>query len=153
MAENKVKIIKYTLTRLLAGREHSQHELLNKLLQRDFERALCLEWIEKYRQHNLQSDERFTESLIRGRSNKGIGENRIRNELREHQIDPDLIEFVLRELDIDWFELAAKVYHKKYPFPKSDDYKVRQKQQRFMYYRGFTQEQINYAIESSDNLA
>jgi hypothetical protein len=28
MAENDSKIIKYTITRLLAGREHSKHELL-----------------------------------------------------------------------------------------------------------------------------
>ena len=38
MAENDSKIIKYTITRLLAGREHSKHELLKKLLHHDFER-------------------------------------------------------------------------------------------------------------------
>lgn len=48
MAENEVKIIKYTITRLLAGREHSKHELLKKLLQRYFERHLCFEWIDKF---------------------------------------------------------------------------------------------------------
>lgn len=37
MSEINVKIIKNTITRLLAGREHSQYELLKKLLQRDFE--------------------------------------------------------------------------------------------------------------------
>ena len=55
MAENDVKIIKYTISRLLAGREHSKHELLKKFLQRDFERHLCLEWVDKFCQHNQQS--------------------------------------------------------------------------------------------------
>ena len=66
MAENDIKIIKYTPTRLLAWREHSQHELLKKLLQRDFERHLCLEWLYKLNQHNPQSNDRFAESLIQG---------------------------------------------------------------------------------------
>lgn len=70
MAEKDIKIIKYTITRLLAGREDSTHELLKKPLQRDFERHLCLEWIDKFNQHNLQSNERFAEPLIRGRTNK-----------------------------------------------------------------------------------
>jgi len=149
MAENDVKIIKYTITRLLAGREHSKHELLKKLLQRDFERHLCLEWIDKFSQHNLQSNERFAESLIRGRANKGIGESRIRNELKEHQISMQIIAAAFEELDIDWFELAAKAFQKKYAGKSAKDFKEQQKQQRFLYYRGFTHEQIRYAIEYS----
>ena len=42
MADNDVKIIKYTITRLLAEREYGKHKLLNKLLQRDFEHQLYL---------------------------------------------------------------------------------------------------------------
>jgi SOS response regulatory protein OraA/RecX len=67
MAENEVKIIKYSITMLLAGREHSKHELLKKLLIAYFEGHLCIECIDKFNQNNLQSNVRFTESLIRGR--------------------------------------------------------------------------------------
>jgi len=73
MAENEVKIIKYTIALLLAGREHSQHEWLKPLLQQVFGRHLCIEWIDKFNQNNLQSNERFAKSLIRGYSNKGTG--------------------------------------------------------------------------------
>ncbi|WP_299072642.1 regulatory protein RecX [uncultured Paraglaciecola sp.] len=149
MAENDSKIIKYTLTRLLAGREHSEHELLKKLMQRDFERSLCIEWIEKYKQHKLQSNERFAESLIRGRANKGIGELRIRQELKEHQITAEIVAQAMDELSVDWFELVLKVYEKKYKGEAPKDYKEQQKQQRFLYSRGFTPEQIRYAIETS----
>ena len=149
MAENEVKIIKYTITRLLAGREHSKHELLKKLMNRDYDRHLCLEWIDKFNQHNLQSDERFAEALIRGRTNKGIGESRIRNDLKEHQISEEIVNAAMLEINIDWFELALKVFEKKYTGKPAKDFKEQLKQQRFLYYRGFTHEQIRYAIESS----
>ena len=57
MAENDFKIIKYTITILLAGRENSRSELLKTLLLRDFERYLCIELIDKFNQNNLQSNE------------------------------------------------------------------------------------------------
>ncbi|WP_232787555.1 regulatory protein RecX [Paraglaciecola sp. MB-3u-78] len=84
---------------------------------RDFERHLCVEWIEKFNQSNLQSNERFAESLIRGRSNKGIGELRIRNELKEHQISEEIVAAAMSELSIDWFELAVKVFKKICGYP------------------------------------
>ena len=149
MAENDPKIIKFTITRLLASREHSQHELLNKLLQRKFDRQLCIEWIEKFRQKNLQSDSRFAGLLVRIRTNKGIGESRIRNELKEHRISQDIIDAAIQEEDIDWFELALQVFEKKFANTAEVDWKGQQKQQRFMYYRGFSQEQIKYATEST----
>jgi regulatory protein len=55
----------------------------------------------------------------------------------------------MAELSIDWFELAAKVDTKKYEGRPAIDLKNRQKQQRFLYYRGFLHEQIRYGIESS----
>jgi regulatory protein len=109
---------------------------------------LCLEWIDKFNQHNLQSNEIFAESLIRGRSNKGIGETRIRNELKQHQISVQITAAVMNELNIDWFELSVKVFEKKCGKP-AKDFEEQQKQQRFLYHRDFTHEQIRYAIESS----
>lgn len=53
MAENDVKIIKYTIVWLLLAREHSTHELLKTLMLRKFEWLLCIEWIDKFNQNNL----------------------------------------------------------------------------------------------------
>ena len=55
----------------------------------------------------------------------------------------------ITELNLDWFELAVKVFDKKYVNKPAKDFKDQQKQQRFLYYRGFTHEQIHYAIEST----
>jgi regulatory protein len=83
-------------------------------LQRDFERHICFEWIVKFKQHNLQSNERFAESLIRGRANKGIGKSIIRNAFKEHHISAEIMAAVRTSLSIDWFELAVKVFEKKH---------------------------------------
>jgi regulatory protein len=55
----------------------------------------------------------------------------------------------MAELNIDWLELAVKVFDKKYANKPAKDFKEPQKQHRFLYYRGVTHEQIRYAIESS----
>jgi len=60
----------------------------------------------------LQSNIRFAESLIRGRTNKGRGKSRIRNELKKHQISVKILATVMYALNIDWFELALKVFVK-----------------------------------------
>ncbi|MFT4811408.1 MAG: regulatory protein [Arenicella sp.] len=56
---------------------------------------------------------------------------------------------VMNELSIDWFELAVQVFEKKYAGKLIAYSKGQQKQQRFLYFRGFTHDQIHYAIESS----
>jgi hypothetical protein len=43
MAENEVKIIKYTITSWLAGRDYNQYKILKELLLRELERHLCVE--------------------------------------------------------------------------------------------------------------
>jgi hypothetical protein len=76
MAENDIKIIKFTLTLLLARREQSRHGRLNTPLQRDFERQLSVECIDKFNQHHQHYQQiivRFAGSLIQDRDNKGIG--------------------------------------------------------------------------------
>ncbi|MGS2720458.1 regulatory protein RecX [Paraglaciecola aestuariivivens] len=149
MTEKDTKIIKSTLTRLLAAREHSKHELLTKLLERNFDYDLSIEWIEKFNQHNLQSEQRFAEALIRGRVNKGIGELRVLNELKQHKIPPEVINLAFEEEPVDWFELAIQVHAKKYKNQPIIDHLTRQKRQRFLYSRGFSQEQIHYALNSN----
>ncbi|MGJ8678729.1 regulatory protein RecX [Paraglaciecola sp.] len=148
MPENNTKIIKHTITRFLARREHSKSELLKKLAERDFDIELCRQWIDKFSESDIQSDLRFAESLIRGRVNKGVGEVRILKELKDHKIDNDFIRQAMQELQIDWFELASKVFIKRFSGQVATDWKAKQKQQRFMYFRGFSHEQISYAFDS-----
>lgn len=149
MSDNDRKIITHTITHLLSRREHSRKELLSKLQRKGLPPSLCEEQIEKFVDNNIQSDTRFAESLIRGRVAKGQGENRVRQELREHNIDDSAVASAMAEIDPDWFELARQVKIKKFGEHSEQDWQKKQKQIRFLQYRGFTHEQIQYAMEKT----
>ncbi|MCW8107656.1 recombination regulator RecX [Alteromonas ponticola] len=135
-------------TRLLARREHSEVELVQKLIQKGFDPASVQPVLIEFQQADIQSDKRFAESRVRHAANKGIGPNRVRAELSQHQIDDEFIHVAFSETDIDWFELAKAVHTKKYASQKPDTFKDKQKQRQFLQYRGFTFEQIQYAMEN-----
>ncbi|MFO7593808.1 MAG: regulatory protein RecX [Pseudomonadota bacterium] len=135
---------------LLARREHSARELAGKLKSRGFADTVVEAVLARLEAERLQSDERFTEAYLRQRSQKGYGPQRIAAELRERGIDDPLISSQFRQAEeegeLDWFELAAAAYRKKYGARPIEDMKDRAKRQRFMQYRGFTHEQIAEAM-------
>ena len=152
MTDNARKIINNTITRLLAAREHSRHELLRKLLLKEYDPELSLQQIDKFNAANIQSEARFAESLVRGRINKGFGEHYIRCLLSEHKIEQGLIsqaiENCVTELQIDWYEHACQVLAKKYRDTPAKNWQEQQKRTRFLQYRGFDHEQIRYANQN-----
>lgn len=127
---------------LLANREHSALELTRKLSKAGFEQDEVEATLTQLQDANLQSDERFAESYIHARANRGYGSIRIANELKERGVSSDIITYSLQQADIDWFTLAAEVRCKRFGEQDPEDFKSRAKQQRFLQYRGFTHEQI-----------
>lgn len=118
---------------LLARREHSRHELGNKLsaaIRRSQQRlesqdlqensedqqqsaqqnaqmlgGLIAEVLDKLERDKLLSDSRFTESYVNGRINKGYGPLHIRHQLRQKQIDSALLDNNLEQLDqLQWID-------------------------------------------------
>lgn len=130
---------------LVSRREHSRLELQQKLQKRNFPQAHIDQVITYCCDSDYVNDQRFTQSFIRIKAGKGLGLNRIKMELQQKGIANDLISLALDELDLDWFELAKSLYQRKYPTPQPDDFKSRQKRQRYLYYRGFDSEQVRYA--------
>jgi len=147
-AYDEQQVIKYTITRLLASREQSLHELSIKLKQRNFNEELVQDWLQKFSSADLQSELRFAEMLARSRINKGVGELSLKNELKQHKIPHEMVERVLHELAPDWFELALHALNKKISGGKISSAKEQQKHYRFLLQRGFSSEQIHYAIQS-----
>ena len=68
---------------LLSRREHSQLELRKKLVAKGFADDEVDELLLRLHEENLQSDERYAESYVRQRVDKGYGPIRIRQELRQ----------------------------------------------------------------------
>jgi regulatory protein len=131
---------------LLSRREYSLHELFQKLEPRSKNEAQVHSLLEKLVQAGYQSDQRFAESFLRSRINRGLGPMRIYRELKDKGINPHLIEQVFSD-DIDWFQNAYESGTKKSQSLDLTDYKQKQKLYRYLAYRGFDMEQIKYAIE------
>ncbi len=143
---DELKRLRARLLRLLARREYSQHELRNRLLapnRRTGEQASAaavesvLEWA---LMRDLQSDERFAESVIR-RSTKRLGLSRIRAQLRAHQIDPEIAARQLGRLEASEYTRAYDLWQHRFgQLPETEREKARQF--RFLLSRGFRNETV-----------
>ena len=127
---------------LLARREHSAHELLQKLKQRDFLEDEILRAIEALQADNLQSDTRFAESFINQRVNAGYGPIKIRHELRQKGVAEELFNPILEHFDGEWQELMLQQRIRKFGAEIPDEYAQKMKQARFLQNRGFSPESV-----------
>lgn len=136
--------IKNHCLRLLARREHSQKELLTKLMQKGFSTSDIQPVIAELAQNSWQSDARFAENYARARLRKGYGATAIRYELNQKGIDvadTNLNDVLLTVAD-NWLDLLTQTYCKKYgeiePITRQDWTKRCQ----FLLRRGFSSSQI-----------
>ncbi|MGD8570496.1 MAG: regulatory protein RecX [Gammaproteobacteria bacterium] len=143
-----------TAMKLLTRREHSCQELRQKLQRKGFEAALAEQVTGELQREGLVSDERFAESYLRSRAEKGYGPVRIQHELRQRGTSDDIIAATVIEDDPQWLERARRVREKRFGKPLPGGIKDKMKQQRFLQYRGFTQQQLKYALaENADQFA
>lgn len=138
--------IREKVIQLLARREYSVSELTIRLSSK-FDPELVEQVVDALAQQGLQSDHRFADNLVRGRISQGHGPIRIQSELKQKGIASDLIQQVLEENPVDWFELALSTYQRRFGEHHASDLKVRAKQLRFLQYRGFSLDQIRYALD------
>lgn len=146
MSAEDAKIINQLITRYLSRREHSYFELCQKLTQKGFALQSCEAQITLFTERNIQSDSRYAESMIRNAFHSGKGPQVIRQKLLQHNIDGADIEQFIYSDDFDWFASARKVREKKFGIDLPVDFELKQKQMRFLQYRGFEQAHINEAL-------
>jgi len=142
----KPKQIRLAAIQLLAGREYLRAELAKKLAKKFADSALIEQILEQLISDSLQSDERFVEAFLRSRISRGQGEIRIRMELSRRGAGKALVDQVIANFGIDWFELARTAMSNKYGVSKPADNKEKAKRIKFLQYRGFNYNQINYAL-------
>lgn len=138
--------------RILAMRDHSEHELRRKLTApvmtkkglepvdappEDIEKVIA--WCHENR---YLDDLRFVQQFIAGRSRKGYGPARIRQELGQKGIARNDIEHAMRECEIEWGSLARDQAMRKYGEPLPTAFAEKVKIQRFLLYRGYLMEDI-----------
>jgi len=135
---------------LLARREHSTQELRDKLLTRGFENDEIVPALQTLSREGLLSDERFTESFIHSRMERGSGPVKIRAELRQRGVADEIISNWLDERDRVWLERAETVRCKKFGSALPVDYKEKARQARFLQYRGFSAEHTRQVLRDDD---
>lgn len=136
--------------RLLARREHSRLELSWKLEARALPRELIELALDRLERERLLSDERFTEVYMRSRSERGYGPLRIRAELQERGIAESLIDAALAGAETDWRAQARAVCQRHFGTNAPRSWNERAKRGRYLMQRGFSSEQIRYAMDERD---
>lgn len=156
--------------RLLGQRDHGEAELRRKLLTppQPFSRPssykarqnqearkpatpkepeeICPEQVEQViaycYEHGWLDDAKFATRYISGRSNRGLGAQRIRSELNQKGVDKEIIAEALENAEVDWCTKAYELATHKFGQPLPTDWKEKSKVLRYLLYRGFFQEEI-----------
>ncbi len=153
--------------RMLGGREHSVIELRRKLKKRFGESSASVleEALEQLIEDGLLSDQRFAESLVRGRAGRGYGPFYITQELRAKGINDELADACLQSYvdeemaavtDTDlvdalesgksiWHQNARRLASRKFPDLATDP-KQWQRARGYLTRRGFGGGEVGYAV-------
>lgn len=129
----------------LARRDHASSELRRKLLEKGFDGGLVEELIARLSVEKLIDDRRYLDNYIAYHAARGQGPNRVRAELRKLGLQGAEVESRLEEQP-DWSRHLERARQKKFGTSRPNNYADRQRQARFLAYRGFTGAQIRAAL-------
>lgn len=135
---------------ILSRRNHSEWELRQKLIKRQFDAPdieLAIEYCFNYQ---WLDDQHVAKCMLRAAVAKGHGWQRICFDAKRKGITQALMDNAQQEQQHDWFELAKHLAIRR--FAQADgtlaqtDKKTLAKRFHFLSYRGFSAEQIYYAL-------
>jgi regulatory protein len=139
----------HAAVRYLSYREHSAQELIHKLQAKGYASEDILTVITHLQEKNYQSDQRYADSIIRHRINKGYGQRYIEQALKQQGVSTTTIKEALKNQQIDWYLQAELAYNKRFANSEIKNDKDKAKRIRFMQNRGFSSEQI-FTLISTD---
>jgi regulatory protein len=135
---------------LLSRRERCAAEIRAKLITRFGKEAPVEAELERLLADGLLSDARFAETFVRAHRNRGHGPLRILRELEQCGVTTELAEAAVDARSRNWHELARAWKQRRFgeekPASAADWQRVARQLQR----RGFTLEQVRYALSDAD---
>ena len=135
--------------RLLSGREHSRTELERKLQRYEEEPGTLALALDDLQVKGFISEQRVVASVVNRRAAK-FGVSRIRQELQEKGLAPELVAEAVSGLRTTELARAREVWQKK--FGKSpQDAAERARQMRFLASRGFGGDTIHRVVSGGDD--
>ena len=133
--------------KLLAQREHSKKELLQKLILREVPPEKAQEVVNKMAELDLQSDQRFLESRVRQRANYNYGPIKAQYELKNHGFNEQEIKSEINKEEHQWQDEAFNLIERRYgefPLPLN----LQKKAFDLLLRRGYTYEQARNVIKN-----
>jgi regulatory protein len=132
--------------RLLARREHSRKELLQKLQAKEYAENDIETVLNELANRGWQDDRKFCEAFIRFRVLKGQGPQKIIHELKNKGVATQIIAEEMQMYDAQWLQLCENVASKKYGSVKITSIEDRAKRFRFLSTRGFPSEIVRQVL-------
>lgn len=142
--------LKHMALNWLSRRDYSEAQLSQRLSRQGGEADDIAKVIAWCKAENYLDQQRFISMLVRSRVNKGYGLGYIVQECRQQNISREQVLQCAAELEIDWFALAQRLYRKKYGQSIVTEYKDKFKRMAYMQRRGFSNEQIQFAINQTE---
>lgn len=134
----------------LSRRDHAEKELRQKLKNRGYSAGEVEEAIAYCQDYNWLDDARYAGMMLRSGIAKGWGSLRIRQEMKIKGVHDTLISQALEACEQDWYAHARDIARRKFGDSRAETPKEKARRFRFMQYRGFDFDQIQYALESED---
>lgn len=135
---------------LLARREHSRRELVDKLVRRFGDTGAVAQAVERLEEEGLQSDQRFAEVFVHSRAQRLYGPLRITQELRQRGVAAPLIDAALRECGVDWLATLQQLQQNRFGRVPATEAKERARRLRFLQHRGFSVDQWRQICSEGD---
>ena len=129
----------------LARRDYASEDLRRKLLEKGYDVVVVAPLLDALRAERLLDDRRYAENFVTYHAARGQGPLRVRAELRRHGLEGTLVEECLDAFP-DWIVHLRKARQKKFGATLPNNIADKQRQVRFMGYRGFTSAQIRTAL-------
>ena len=129
----------------LARRDYSTEDLRLKLLEKGYDASIVLPLLDALRDEKLLDDLRYLENFVTYHAARGQGPLRVASELRRHGLQGTQVEEYLDSYP-EWLMQLKRARLKKFGAKTPKNYQERQRQARFLGYRGFTSAQIRMAL-------
>ncbi|HEY2678881.1 MAG TPA: regulatory protein RecX [Steroidobacteraceae bacterium] len=129
----------------MARRDYASEDLRQKLLKTGYDAGVVAALLDDLRDEKLLDDRRYLENFVAYHAARGQGPLRIRFELHRHGLQGPLVEDFLDAYP-GWIEQLGRARQKKFGAKLPKTYADRQRQARFLGYRGFTGAQIRVAL-------
>jgi regulatory protein len=133
---------------LLSRRDHSRTELRRKLHPYTEDPAELEEVINDLERQGFFNEERFATIFAHMKGAK-FGVMRVKQELAQHKLEPELAQKVLSDLKVTELQRARDVWKRRF-FDAPVSLEDKQKQQRFLMQRGFGNETIQKLFRFPD---